>query len=61
MKLFKKRNWAFYLTMFLVFSIAFFLVEMLIDGMTIRRAVIGGLVSGTFFTFLDWVISPSEK
>ena len=54
MKLFKKKNWAYYLFLFGVFSLAFFLVRILFDHDGLRSAVIGGLVSGVVFTILWW-------
>ena len=54
MKLFKKKNWAYYLFLFGVFSLAFFLVRILFDHAGLRSAVIGGLVSGVVFTILWW-------
>ena len=54
MNIFKKRNWAFYLIEFLVFTIAYFLVDWLYSGLSLRRAIIGGLVGGVLMTILFW-------
>ncbi|MCR5038642.1 MAG: hypothetical protein K6A94_04830 [Bacteroidales bacterium] len=56
MKLFKKKNWAYYLFLFGVFSLAFFLVKILFDHDGLRSAVIGGLVSGVVLTILWWFL-----
>ena len=54
MKIFKKRNWVFYLIMFVVLAVAYFLVDWLISGLSLRRAIIGALVGGVIFTILFW-------
>ena len=61
MKLFKKKNWAYYLFLFAVFSLAFFLVRILFDHDGLRSAVIGGLVSGVVFTILWWFLDQGHK
>ena len=60
MKLFKKKNWAYYLFLFAVFSLAFFLVRILFDHDGLRSAVIGGLVSGVVFTILWWFLDQGH-
>ncbi len=60
MKLFKKKNWAYYLFLFGVFSLAFFLVRILFDHDGLRSAVIGGLVSGVVFTILWWFLDQGH-
>lgn len=61
MKLFKKKNWAYYLFLFGVFSLAFFLVRILFDHDGLRSAVIGGLVSGVVFTILWWFLDQGHE
>ena len=60
MKLFKKKNWAYYLFLFGVFSLAFFLVRILFDHDGLRSAVIGGVVSGVVFTILWWFLDQGH-
>ena len=64
MKLFKRKNWAYYLCLFAIFTVAFFLVTLLIDKHDVRYAVISGLVSGVIFTLL-WLfldkVHPLDK
>ena len=45
MKQFKKKNWAFYLFMFGVFTVAFFLVDWLIDKHEAGYAVVRELLA----------------
>ena len=54
MDIFKKRNWKFYLIEFIAVTIAFFLVNWLCSGLSLRDAIIGGLVSGVLFTVIFW-------
>lgn len=54
MNIFKKRNWKFYLIEFVAVTIAFFLVDWLCSGLSLRRSIIGGLVSGVLFTVIFW-------
>lgn len=62
MKLFKKKNWAFYLFLFGVLAVAYFLVSIFIDHPgDIRRAIISALVSGGIFTILWWLIDKLSK
>lgn len=61
MKLFKKKNWAYYLFMFGVFTLVDFLVNILFDQDGLRSAVIGGLVSGVVFTILWWFIVQGDE
>ena len=61
MNIFKKRNWAFYLIEFLVFTIAYFLVDWLYSGLSLRRAIIGGLVGGVLMTILFWFFDQGFK
>ena len=61
MKLFKKKNWAYYLFLFGVFSLAFFLVKILFDYDGLRSAVIGGLVSGVVLTIIWWFLDQGHE
>ena len=61
MRLFKKKNWAYYLFLFGVFALAFFLVRILFDHDGLRSAVIGGLVSGVVFTILWWFLDQGHE
>ncbi len=61
MKLFKKKNWAYYLLLFGVFTVVDFLVNILFDHDGLRSAVIGGLVSGVVFTILWWFIDQGHE
>ncbi len=61
MKIFKKRNWTFYLIEFVAVTIAFFLVDWLCSGLSLRRSIIGGLVSGVLFTFIFWFFDQGTE
>ena len=61
MNIFKKRNWLFYLIEFVFFAVAFFLVDLWINGSGLRHAVISGLVSSVFFTVLFWFFDQGHK
>ena len=52
----KKRDWVYYLTLFGVFSVAFFLSALLIDGRTVRYSVVNGLIHGVVFAGLWWLV-----
>ena len=54
MSILKKRNWKFYLIEFVALSVAYFLVDWLCSGLSLRRSIIGGLVSGVLFTVIFW-------
>ncbi len=54
MNILKKRNWKFYLIEFVAFSVAFFLVDWLCSGLSLRRSIIGGLVTGVLMTIIFW-------
>ena len=54
MKIFKKRNWTFYLIEFIAVTIAFFLVDWLCSGLSLRRSIIGGVVGSVIITILFW-------
>ena len=61
MKIFKKRNWTFYLIDFIAVTIAFFLVDWLCSGLSLRRSIIGGLVSGVLFTVIFWFFDQGTE
>ena len=52
----KKRDWVYYLTLFGVFSVAFFLSPLLIDGRSLRYALVNGLIHGVVFAGLWWLV-----
>ena len=55
-KLFKQKNWAYYLCLFVIFTVAYFLVALFFDKHELRYSIISGLVSGMVFTALWWVL-----
>ena len=61
MNILKKRNWKFYLVEFVAFSCAYFLVDWLCSGLSLRRAIIGGLVGGVLMTILFWFFDQGFK
>ena len=54
MKLFNKKNWAYYLFLFGVFTLVDFLVNILFSHHELRYSIISGVVSGVVFTILWW-------
>ncbi len=46
MKLFKKKNWAYYLFLFGVFTLVDFLVNILFSHHELRHSIISGVVCG---------------
>ena len=54
MNILKKRDWKFYLIEFVAFTVAFFLINWLCSGSSLRGAIISGLVSGVVMTILFW-------
>ena len=58
-KLFKKKNWAYYLCLFALFTVAYFLVALVFDKHELRYSVISGLVCGVAFTALWWIIDKA--
>ena len=54
--LFKKKSWAYYLCLFVIFTVAYFLVTLLIDKHELRYSIISGLVGGVIFTALWWIL-----
>ncbi len=61
MKLFKKKNWAFYLFMLCVFSLAFFLADWLINKHNPGNAAVGGIISGVIMTVLWWFFDQAHE
>ena len=61
MDIFKKRDWKFYLIEFVAFTVAFFLMDWLCSGLSLRRAIIGGLVGGVLMTILFWFFDQGFK
>ena len=57
----KKRDWVYYLILFGVFSVAFFLSPLLIDGRTMRYSVVNGLIHGVVFAGLWWLVDALIK
>ena len=60
MKLFKKRNLAYYLFLFGVFTLVFFLVNILFSHHELRYSIINGVVSGVVFTILWWFLDQGH-
>lgn len=52
----KKRDWVYYLTLFGVFSVAFFLSSLLFEGRSLRYALVNGLIHGVVFAGLWWLV-----
>ena len=61
MNILKKRDWKFYLIEFVAFTVAYFLVDWLCSGLSLRRAIIGGLVGGVLMTILFWFFDQGFK
>lgn len=61
MNILKKRDWKFYLIEFVAFTVAFFLMDWLCSGLSLRRAIIGGLVGGVLMTILFWFFDQGFK
>ena len=61
MKLFKKKNWAYYLFLFGVFTLVFFLVKILFLHHELRQSIISGVVCGVVFTILWWFIDQGHE
>lgn len=57
----KKRDWVYFLTLFGVLAVAFFLSALLIDGRTVRYALMSGLIHGVFFAGLSWLVEALIK
>ena len=55
-KLFKKKNWAYYLCLFVTFTVVYFFVALLFDKHELRYSIISGLVGGVVFTALWWIL-----
>ena len=61
MNILKKRDWKFYLIEFVAFTIAFFLIDWLCSGSSLRGAIIGGLVGGVLCTILFWFFDQGHE
>ena len=61
MNILRKRNWTFYLIEFVAVTIAFFLIDWLCSGLSLRSSIIGGLVSGVLFTVLFWFFDQGTE
>ena len=61
MSILKKRNWKFYLIEFVASSVAYFLVDWLCSGLSLRRSIIGGLVGGVIFTVIFWFFDQGTE
>ena len=60
-KLFKKKNWAYYLCLFVIFTVAYFFVALLFDKHDLRYSIISGLVGGVVFTVLWWFLDQAQN
>ena len=60
-KLFKQKNWVYYLCLFVIFTVAYFFVALLFDKHELRYSVISGIVSGVVFTALWWILDKVMK
>ena len=58
-KLFKKKNWTYYLCLFVFFTVGYFLAALLFDKHDLRYSIISGLVGGVFFTALWWLLDKA--
>ncbi|MBO4281989.1 MAG: hypothetical protein J5873_02195 [Bacteroidales bacterium] len=54
-----KKCWAFYLFLFVLFTVAYFLVGLLLDKYGMRHSIISGLVGGVVGTFLWWLLDQA--
>ncbi len=61
MKLFKKKNWAYYLFLFGVLTLVDFLVNILFSHHELRHSIISGVVSGVVFTILWWFLDQGHE
>lgn len=61
MGLSKKKNWSFYLLRFVMFAVAFFMVDLFIAERELGYAVISGLVSGVILTVLWWFFDQAHE
>ena len=55
-KLFKQKNWVYYLCLFVIFTVAYFFVALLLDKHELGYSIISGLVNGVVFTALWWFL-----
>lgn len=61
MKPIKKKNWAYYLFLFGVFTLVDFLVNILFSHHELRYSIINGVVSGVVFTILWWFFDQGHE
>lgn len=61
MNLFKRKTWAFYLFVFALYTVVYFLVQLLIDKHDILHALISSLVGGVVFIILFWFASQAHE
>lgn len=61
MKLFKKKNWIFYLVLFCVFAVVFLLFDIFGDKNSLSHAVLDGLLHGVIITSLWWIADQASE
>lgn len=61
MKLFKKKNWIFYLVLFCVFAVVFLLFDIFVDKNSFNHAVLDGLLHGVIITSLWWIADQASE
>jgi hypothetical protein len=61
MKLFKKKNWLFYLVWFCVFTVIFLLFDIIVDKNSFSHAVFDGLLHGVIITVLWWIADQASE
>ena len=57
---FKKKDWVYYLIVFVIYTVVFFLVSKLFGG-DWRHSIISGIVSGLIFTPLNALMNHMGK
>ena len=60
-KHFKKKDWVYYLTVFVAYSVAFALVTKLFPGYTWTYTLISGVIGGVVFTLLTALTNHTHK
>lgn len=58
---YKKKDWVYYLTVFVAYSLAFVLAAKLYPGYSWRYTIISGLVGGVSFTLFMAFTNRSHK
>jgi len=61
MKAYKKRDWTFYLFLFVVFTSVDCLVDIFLFDHELRYSIISGLVSGVIFIILWWFLDQGHE